>query len=301
MDKWLKAITKIDFSFTINQLTVMRIAALLGYAILLSFLCKAQEKREIPKNRLDNIFKHNHVSFTAATNWIKKAKTESTGGPYQIGSKAMRGWEAGFNYHINFNKSYSLIIGLHGLASPRTHTLFVPKEDFTPPLQEDYVENKLYNKTIDMYFYLPILFEKRWFSKNNNHWNLNAGVAVGFYPDEIYEGWGGWSGSIPQQPVVTKDLLVTSNFKPWMNYMITAGHNWTLSNSNILRVNLQANFTSFSLAKGDYEIAVTGKPISNGTYESRLSGTGISVQYILTSSRKVLVRKYKKELKQRGF
>jgi len=279
----------------------MRIVAMLGYSIFLSFLCLAQEKKELPKDRLDNIFKHNHFSFTTATNWIQKAKTESTNGPYQLGSKAMRGWEAGFNYHINFNKSHSLMIGLHGLASPRTHTLFIPKEDFTPQRQEDYVENKLYNKTIDMYFYLPILFEKRWFAKNNNHWNLNAGVSIGFYPDEIYEVWGGWSGGNPQQPVVTKDLLVTSSFKPWINYVVTGGHTWILRNNNMLRVNLQANYTSFNLAKGEYEVNVPGQPVSTGTYASRLSGAGLAVSYILSSSRKKLVREYKRELKKKGL
>jgi hypothetical protein len=277
----------------------MRKNAALSLVILISIFCQAQKKKDMAGERLDLIFKHNHISFAAATNWIQKAKIESIAGSYHIGAESMRGWEVGFNYHINFKKSHSLVIGLHGVASPRTHTLFISKEDFTPPLQEDYNTTKRLNKTIDMYFSLPVLFEKRWFAKNKKIWNLNAGIAIGFFPDEFYEGFTSYSFSL--QPIVNKDLLVTSGYKPWLNYVVAAGHNWILSNSNILRVNFQANYTSFNLAKGEYEINVPGKPVSNGLYASRLSGAGISVTYILTSSRRKLVRNYKKELKQGGF
>lgn len=289
--------------FIAKQLTVMRAAIVLAILVFAFSLCPAQEKNDKATNRYERIFGHNHISFTAATNWTQKAKTKSTGGPYSVGSQTMRGWEAGFNYHLNFrNKSYSLILGLHGLAIPRNYDIFIPKEDFTPAIQEDYAMNKRLTRTIDMHFSLPVLLEKRLRGTKNNFWNIDAGIAIGFYPDEIYEGWGSFTfNGQPQTPVYTMDLLVSSNFKPWVNYVVSAGHTWILKNSNMLKVNLQANYTGFTLAKGDYEINVQGNPISTGTYASRLSGAGIAFSYILSSSRKQLMREYKKLLKERGF
>ena len=269
---------------------------------LLVFSCLyAQNEKMKPAQRFEKIFRHNHISFTAATNWTQKAKTENTGGPYSVGAQTMRGWEAGVNYHIHFrDKSYSLIIGLHGLAIPRNYALFIPKEDFTPPQQEDFSWDKKLTRTIDMHFSLPVLLEKRWQENKNSFWNLNGGVAIGFYPDEIYEGWY-HSNGFGQPAIYSMNLLVTGDYKPWLNYIIAGGHNWILRNNNIIRVNLQANHTSFNLAKGDYEVNVPGQPLSTGTYKSRLSGAGLSVTYILSSSRKKMVREYKRELKQKGF
>jgi len=279
----------------------MKTTIVVSILILIPSFCFAQEKSANSGNRYEKVFKHNHISFTIANNWVQKAKTKNSGGPYNLGAQTMRGWEAGVNYHIHLtNKSYSFIIGLHGIAAPRNYDLFISKGDFTPPTQEDYVVKKRLTRTFDMYFSLPLLFEKRWQVSHNNHWNLNAGIAIGFYPDEIHEGW---SSSIinGQPPAFRMDLLVSSNFRPWFNYLIHIGHSWALRNNNLLRVNLQTNYTSFNLAKGEYQIIVPGKPVSSGTYASRLSAAGVSFNYILTSSRKKILKAYKKELKKSGF
>jgi len=97
------------------------------------------------------------------------------------------------------------------------------------------------------------------------------------------------------------ELLVSSDFKPWLNYLFSGGYVWKLSNNNLLKINLPANYTSFNLARGDYEINVKGQQTSSGIYHSRLSGIGISAHYILTSSRKNLVKEYKKSLKKQGL
>ena len=231
----------------------------------------------------------------------RKQKQKNLRGPYSLGAQTMRGWEAGFNYSVHFhNKSYSLVVGLHGMAVPRNYDLFIPKEDFTPALQENFAGNKKLTRTIDMYLSLPILIEKRWLGTKNNCWNISTGVAVGFYPDEIYEGYSSYY-VFGQSPVFRMDLLVSSDFKPWLNYVITGGHAWTLRNNNMIRVNLQANYTSFNLAKGDYEITVPGMPVSTGTYNSRLTGAGISLQYIFTSSRKNLLKEFKKSMRKQDF
>jgi hypothetical protein len=245
-------------------------------------------------------FQHNHIGFMVARNWIQKANTEWRWGPYELNSQIMRGWEAGVDYFIHFrNKSYSLVLGLHGRSVERNFDAFIPKEDFSPPLQEDIALNKRLTVMTDLHFYIPISVEKRWFASNKNFWNLQGGVAVGFYPDEINEIWT-VTPDPSQPPAVYLALLVSSNFQPWINYVIGGGYTWTLGNNNLISAKLQMNYCSFNLAKGGYEFNVPGKPQSSGKYYSRLSGAGISVSYILTSSRKKEIKQFKKALKEKG-
>jgi hypothetical protein len=215
------------------------------------------------KDLQDVIYASNHFSFGIGAHLTQKAKTKKTSGPYKIDSQTQGGFEAGLNYHINFrNKPYSLIIGLHGAASARNYTLFIPRDDFSQPRQDDYVDNGALTRAFDMYISAPVLFEKRWMSHKKNLWTLNAGIALCFYPDEIYENWSSYieDGNGGYTELYNMDLLVSNDFKPWLNYLVTVGHAWTLRNYNMFRVNLQACYSSFSITKGDYKVTVPGQP-----------------------------------------
>lgn len=50
---------------------------------------------------------------------VNKAQAILLSGGYRLHSLYINGFEAGPDYHFNFNKNYSIIIGLHGGTAER--------------------------------------------------------------------------------------------------------------------------------------------------------------------------------------
>ena len=214
-----------------------------------------------------------------------------------MGSVTGKGIETGFNYHFNFTKDYSLLVGLHGGFSERNFTLRVPKEDFNPQHDLDFKLTRNETFDIDMYLSAPFLLQKRWFVGKTDFLDLDAGFNIRFYPDDIYYTYVAYvqnpGGSVTE--LVEQDLELTNYFKPWMDYNLGGGYSHILHNHNIVRVGLLTNLSSTSIAKGDYVIKVQGQPTSTGTYKARFSFFGISFSYTLTNTNRAIRRFYEKE------
>lgn len=245
----------------------------------------------------ENLFNASHFSFTIIPYVVEKAGICYKTGEYTLGSSAMEGIEAGANYHYNFNDKYSVIIGLHGGAAARNFELRISKEDFNPQLQYDLEETGALTRIFDMYIAAPVWFERRWRHKEKNFWNLNAGINVRFYPDEISEGYASNYQDVNGQyvRVLEMELEVGRSFKPWVNYNFGGGYSYFLKNNNFFRLNFLVNLSNTAIADGVYTINVTGKPSSTGTYKSKLSFVGLSLNYILTGTNKRLFKQFKKE------
>lgn len=258
---------------------------------------KARRKAAVEQT----LYSGSHFSLSLIPHLTQKAKTTRNTGTYAIGSSNMEGLEVGANYHINFSKSYSLLIGLHGGASGRNHRLFIPKEDYTPQLEHDVDDWGVMTRVFDFYLSAPVLVEKRWQHRGNNYWNLNAGVNVRYYPEDIGDESAYLQADVNGQmvKVFSLDATVGNELKPWLNYNLGGGYSWLLGNNNFLRLNLLANFSPVKMVRGGYQINVTGKEPTTGTYSANLSYLGLSVNYIFTGSNKRLRKLYEKELNYR--
>ena len=245
----------------------------------------------------DLLFSGSHSSFSIIPLVSQKAEIDPQSGPYQLGSRPVRGVEAGFNYHSNMNTGYSIILGLHGGVSVRNYSLFIPKEDFTPDEPQDFEEITQSNQTVDFYLSAPLLFEKRWLTGKDGFWNVLGGINIRFYPDQFSEGishsksndTGGYYN------IIELDLEVGRNFKPWVDYNFGGGYSWILGNANLVRANILVNISNKSITEGTYKIQVQGQPVSEGHYASRHSFVGLSINYIFTGCNKRLRKHYEKQ------
>jgi hypothetical protein len=231
---------------------------------------------------------------------VNKAKATPLSGAYRLKTIYMPGVEAGPDYHINFSNSYSLIVGLHGGAAARNIRFFIPKADFNPNLIVDVYVNGALSRAWDVYMTLPILIEKKWLTKTNSFWNVKGGVNVRYYP--VQNDWDGIeddeqdvNGNIVK--VLTISDSIGNNLRPWLNYNIGGGYSLLLRNNNYLQCNLLANFSYKKLVHGIYQINVTGKPQSTGTYSANLSYIGLSFSYIFTGANKRLRKLFESKLK----
>ena len=209
------------------------------------------------------------ISFSISPYVVNKAKATPLSGPYHLTTSYKNGFEAGPNYNINLNNSYSIIIGLHGGAAATNYKLFISESDFTPNLGGNVDDNGRFTSLWDFYISAPIWLEKRWFTRNNSFWDVVAGVNIRYYPIRYYrngieEDYPDVSGNTVQ--VLKINDSIGNNLRPWINYNIGGGYSLLLRNNNYLQCNLVANFSDKKIIDGTYQINVSGKPQSTGTY-----------------------------------
>lgn len=255
----------------------------------------AQNNDLIKGNISKVLFKGSYFSFYLSPYISQKAKCINQSGSYPLRASKYSGLEAGGNYFINFNENYSLILGAHAGFSGRNFKLFISKSDFSPNLENDINFRGRLTKDFDLYLSAPIWFEKRWVKKNNSMWNIDAGINLRFDPNEAFYNYdyGGFDINGQYVPVIDMEGYVGNNEKPWLNYNIATGYSVFLSNYNYFRINLIANFSTTKVVNFNYTIDVRDKPQSTGTYSSKLSYIGLSINYILTGTNKRLLKFYK--------
>lgn len=242
------------------------------------------------------LFKGNYFAFYLSPYISQKAKAVRQSGAYSLGAANSSGIEAGGNYFINFNDNYSLITGAHAGFSGRNFKIFILKSDFTPNLQNDINYKGRLTKDYALYLSAPVWFERRWIKKNNTTWNVDVGINLRFNPEEVFYfyDYGAQDVNGQYNPVLNLEGSVGNNIKPWINYNVGAGFSLFLSNYNFIRINLIANFSATKIVDFNYEINVSGKPQSTGTYSSNLFYIGLSINYILTGANKRLLKLYQK-------
>lgn len=246
------------------------------------------------------IFSRSSTSFFIAPYLDNKAKVTPVSGKYYLKAPYMTGAEVGITHYLNFDKNYSLIIGFHVGAAARNYDLRIPKSDFVPNLNFDVQEYGNTTREWDFYMSLPIWIEKRWFTKSNSFWNLLAGVNVRYYPVKSYiDEVGAEYPDVNENyvNVLELDCSVGNNLLPWLNYNIGGGYSMLLRNNNYLQCNLLSNFSFKKMVNGTYQINVTGKPQSTGTYSANLSYIGLSFSYIFTGANKRLRKIYESKMK----
>jgi len=281
------------------RIAVRLISCIFFYCIALlhSF---GQNNNLIKENISKVLFKNNYFGFYLSPYIAHKGNPVRQSGAYSMSASNLPGIELGANYFINFNKTYSLIVGAHAGFSGRNFELFISKSDFTPNLQNDINFRGGITKYNDLYLSVPLWVERRWIGKKNSTWDIDAGINVRFDPDEeIYRygdaSYGGLDVNGQFEPVLSMEGWAGNNLKPWLNYNVGGGYSFFLSNYNFLRINLIANFSATKVVNFNYTIDVTGKPQSTGTYSANLSYMGLSISYIFTGANRRLLKLYEKK------
>lgn len=241
-----------------------------------------------------------NVSFSIIPYIVNKAKATPISGNYHFKTIYQEGFEAGANYHFNFNTNYSLIVGLHGGAAARNFKFFISKTDFNPNLKFDVDEYGVPNREWDFYISMPLWIEKRWMNKQNSFWDLICGANLRYYPiryiiDELGFMYPDVNGNNVDVLEITNSI--GNNLHPWINYNIGGGYSFLLRSNNFLQLNLLANFSNKKMVNGVYQINVTGKPQSTGAYSANLSYVGLSLSYIFTGANKRIRKIYESKMK----
>jgi len=83
--------------------------------------------REVAVSKI--LFSRSYLSISITPELVQKARIIRQSGEYRITTSYMDGIELGGNYRVNFNKTYSLIFGLHAGTEARNYKLSISKND----------------------------------------------------------------------------------------------------------------------------------------------------------------------------
>jgi hypothetical protein len=236
--------------------------------------------------------------FSISPYIVNKAKATPQSGAYHLKTLYKHGFEAGADYHIHINNCYSVIVGLHGGATATNYKLFIPGSDFNPSIGGNWNEYGIAEWAY--YMSVPIWIQKRWFTGSNGFWNVVAGVNVRYYPMRYSAyGLGENISDVNGNQINLLEINATmgNNLRPWLNYNIGGGYSLLLRNHNYAQCNLVANFSDKKIIDGTYQINVSGKPQSTGTFSANMSFVGLSFSYTSTGTNKRLRKILEEKMK----
>jgi hypothetical protein len=237
------------------------------------------------------LFRGKHIGLTITPAVISKGIITKNFDKYDIKSLPQLGFEASLKKYLNFDTSNSLILGFVFGAYGRNLDYLIPKEEFNFPSAWDISSNTAASREYNFIIGVPVLFQKRWFTKNNRFWNSEAGFTIRYTPKIIEDEEHILVSPMSDISFFNMEFITNPKNKIWLTYNLGAGRSFILKNKNIVSVGVAGNlsFTTFAESK-KYQFTVPNKPIIEGTYKVKGSYVGLSLSYILT--------KYKKSLRK---
>ena len=259
------------------------------YGSLFNFIQAQQSEPEFDWHEL--IFSENHFSLQFIYGRSSKASINPDPRIYNIGTHSYECLEGGIGYHYSINKKYSIQTGARWGGVMRDIRYYIPGTEFNPPLSYDVRSYKTFDKSGVVYFRIPCLIERRFFTKPGVYWNAQAGISVlySFMYEEINESWIGDYNNTSIRYLYAI-FTPNNNQKPWLNYHIGGGRNLILKNKDVFRFNLVGEISFTRFFRGNYLFEVPGNaPI---TFDYGVTGSYVALQasYIRTKARQKFKR-----------
>jgi hypothetical protein len=253
---------------------------LLLYACVVSFVkCYSQKAGQVTYPRL-----YWGVSVTPAL--MAKANIQGDKSRYNLSSTPQFGAEVVINSYYHFERLYSFVVGIGGGTIAYNFDYNIDKNKFEPPTGSDISINGVASREAGIfYFKLPVELEKKWLNQTHGDWNLAAGGSLLYAPKR--SGQRADVILLPDGQQVEYLTIDQNNYnnngKPWFNFHISGGHDWTLRKGNLFRLNLKVNYSATDFVTAAYRFNVGNQPAVSGRYGITGTYVGICLSYIFFS------------------
>jgi hypothetical protein len=244
----------------------------------------------------DYVFKGNHLQFNFAALSTCKARLKNQTGSHPVSSSATLGLLLSFKYNVNFNNDYSLVTGPEAMILGRNFFLSFDKNDFSPPLAQDYNIRGRNSYLTALIISLPVLLEKRWVYAKTKYLFGGAGVRFNFSTGADFDIFSIILKNTNNNYIDVGSVVVFANndAKPWVSFPVSVGHSWLLKNNNLLQLAICSNISFTKYVNGTYQIVIPGKPLTTGRYSSTGSFVGLSLNYVFTNANYRIRKTYEK-------
>lgn len=249
-------------------------------------LVNAQEKLIENVNRMEVAFQGNHINLNFAALSYHKARMVNATGTHPVRAANAPGVLAGISYAINFNQRQSLIFGPEATIAGRNFITSINKNEFSPPLTEDFNLDKWRSLMLVTVFRFPVTYQHRWMYGKTKYLFAEAGASLNYSIGADF-----YSSNITLQNTSNDffnaggvDLNENNEQLPWVSFPINAGHAWLLKNNCVVQLMVCSTVSFTKFVDGNYKIDIPGKPLTTGSYSSTGSYIGLSARYVFTNA-----------------
>lgn len=216
---------------------------------------------------------------------VPKANIKTTEGNYHLQSRTQSSFAIGINHHTNPGADWNISTGLHVELTNWNFYIHIPDND----LDEFYSTGgapQIENKSADFLVSLPVMVIRNFNFNKKGFFNAQAGLKLSYNGFSPGEGIVSIMIDTSNKPVQIFEGEFKTQKNPWVSFLAGFGKSLYLKNRNMLSVDLLFEYSTASLARGDYVISVPNRPVTRGSYSTNRSRIGFSLQYIFTHKRK---------------
>lgn len=264
--------------------------------LLCTSLVNAQEKVIGNIDRKEIAFQGNHINLNFAALSYSKARMSKFTGSHPVRTASAPGVLAGISYAVNFNQQQSLLFGPEVTIAGRNFITSINKNDFSPPLTEDFNLDKWRSLMLVAVFRFPVQYQHRWFYGKTKYIFAEAGASLNYSVGSDF-----YSSNITLQNTSNDffnaggvDLNENNEQLPWISFPINAGHAWLIKNNCVFQLVVCSTVSFTKFVDGTYRIEIPGKPITIGSYSSTGSYIGLSARYVFTNANYRIRKAYEK-------
>jgi hypothetical protein len=257
------------------------------FCVCLYYSANAQEKKINRSEILSHyVFKSNHIRFEASGISVLNAKLKNEIGNYPVKTSFAAGLALSFKYQFNFNNNYGILFGPEAIVAGRNFITSFNKNDFSPPLENDYNLTGLNSYLADLILCFPVMLERRILYKPSRcvfldggiRLNVSTGADLAIFSIVIPDANNGFydAGGV--------NVYANNDAQPWLSIPLQAGHAWLLKNNNLLQVSICSNISFTKYVNGTYSIEIPGRQLTSGSYSSTGTFIGLSLNYVFTNA-----------------
>lgn len=268
------------------QITRKRIYSL-SCILLFFFVMKPALPQDKTLYMFDSILPHHYFGVILEAAPLPKGNISTITGNYRLNSRLQSSFSAGFIYQVNLDYKWNIRYGLELNVMNTNYYMHIPDTDLrgypstsgAPQIEDKQVYFKLS---------LPILLTYNFSFSKCGFYSIHAGGKInysGLSSDETTNvQMVDYSGQFTT--LFSGDFASNNNNKPWISYVGNASKTFLLRNGGLFSIDLFGELSFTKFIRGNYQILVPNKPVSDGTYSVNGSCIGISLQYLFPKPRK---------------
>jgi hypothetical protein len=246
---------------------------------------KGQAIKKFSKKELlgNYVFKGNHFLFDFSWLSVFGARLKQEMGNYPVKTSAYPGILVALRYSINRGLKNSIVTGAEMSIRGYNLKISVNKNDFSPPLKNDFSINSL--SSVGMILSVPVSYESRFFTRQASYFYSDAGLKLNFSLGYDSESSSVYLPDINNQYkyISGTDLVSNNDQRPWISFPLSTGYSWLLKNNNLVAFGLSGEISFTKYVNGRYEILVPNKH-TGGRYFATGSYLGLNFRYVFTNA-----------------
>ena len=257
------------------------------FIVMLFLMTKPSQSQNKESLLSGSILPHRSIGVQIQANIAPKGSIATIAGNYPLQSKLQSSFDGGFVCQFNLDSYWNMSYGLQLNIVSTNYYLHIPDSDL-PGYPSSGGAPQIEDKQAYFKLAIPVLLSYNFLFDRHSFYSLRTGGKLNYSGFSIDERVSTSIADSNRQltKIFQGDFTSGNNKKPWISYILGISKTIKLKNGGLLSIDLLGEVGTTKFIKGNYQITVPNKPVTDGVFSVKGSGAGISFQYLFPKSRK---------------